>query len=133
MDNILSSSHTLHMNRLLEKLDQLLFPEKYRRYVTFRVATVFVAAVAIGSSILDLMNGRTALLHDASGQAHGYPKVVHSPGFIALHVLVLALGFWLLYRTREKKEYYRFRVLLYGMLLGGMAAEILNYLLPPRF
>jgi hypothetical protein len=92
-----------------------------------------VAVVAIGSSILDLMNGRTALPHDATWQAGGYPKVVHSPGFIALHVLVLALGSWLLYGTREKKQYYRFRVLFYGMLLGGLAAEVLDYLLPPRF
>jgi hypothetical protein len=92
-----------------------------------------VAVVAIGSSILDLMNGRTALPHDATWQAGGHPKVVHSPGFIALHVLVLALGSWLLYGTREKKQYYRFRVLFYGMLLGGLAAEVLDYLLPPRF
>jgi hypothetical protein len=64
------------VSRLIEKLDQALFPEKFRRYVTFRVATIFVAVVAIGSSIVDLMNGRTEVPHDAIVQTGVY--LMHS-------------------------------------------------------
>jgi hypothetical protein len=120
------------MNRLLENIDRALFPEKFRNYITFRYATAFVAIVAIGSTALDMLNGRPDLPPNALPQIHRLSGLAHTPGFIILHTLILALGFWLIYATREKKQYYRFRVLFYGMLLGGLAGELLDLLLPLR-
>jgi hypothetical protein len=120
------------MNRLLEKFDRSLFPEKFRSYITFRYATVFVGIVAIGSISLDLLNGRPESPSNALPQIHRLSNLAHTPGFMALHALILALGFWLIYATREKKQYYRFRVLFYAMLLGGLAGEMLDLLLPLR-
>jgi hypothetical protein len=116
------------MNRVIEKLDQLLLPEKLRRHITFRLATLFVAVVTVGSLALDRLIGPGSP-PEATAQIR---KLVHSPGFLTFHALVLALGFWLIYRTREKKQYYRFRVLFYGMLLGGLVGEIMDFLLPLR-
>ena len=110
---------------ILEMLDRSLFPERYRRFITFRMATVFVAIVAVGSTALDFLNRP----RDAT-TFRNPPEWMHSPAFILLHAIVLVLGFWLLYRTREKKQYYRFRVFLYGMLLGGLLGEVLDFLLP---
>jgi hypothetical protein len=120
-------ANTFHMNRLLEKIDRSLFPEKFRNYITFRYATVFVAIVAIGSTALDMLSGRPDLPPKSLPQIDWLSKLAHTPGFMALHTLILALGFWLIYATREKKQYYRFRVLFYGMLLGGLAGELLDY------
>jgi hypothetical protein len=121
------------MNRLLENIDRALFPEKFRDYITFRYATVFVAIVAIGSTALDMLQGQPESPINIPAQMRGFLKLAHSPAFMALHALILALGFWLIYATREKKQYYRFRVLFYGMLLGGLAGEILDFVLPRRF
>ena len=113
------------MSPLIEKLDQLLFPEKLRPYITFRLVTVFVAVLAMGSLALDILNAPEAP-HETAAQIH---KLVLSPRFLMLQAFILAVGFWLIYRTREKKLYYRFRVFFYGMLLGGLAGEILDFLL----
>ena len=120
------------MNRLLEKIDRSLFPEKFRNYITFRYATAFVAIVAIGSTAVGMLNGRPDLPPNALPTIRGLSELAHTPGFMALHALILALGFWLIYATRGKKQYYRFRVLFYGMLLGGLAGQILDLLLPLR-
>jgi hypothetical protein len=119
------------MNRVIEKLDQSLFPEKLRRYITFRLATVFVLVVVFGSSVLDMLNGPESL-PNAAKQIRWSPKLIYSPTVLILNALVSVFGFWLIYRTREKKQYYRFRVLFYGMLLGGLITEVLDSLLLPR-
>jgi hypothetical protein len=114
------------MSPLVEKIDRLLFPEKLRRFITFRVATLFVVVVVVGSSASGILRG-PGLPLDAAEQIH---KLAHSPGLLTLHALVLVVGSWLIYWTREKEQYYRLRVLFYGMLLGGLAAEILDLLVP---
>ena len=119
------------MNRLVEKLDQLAWPEWIRPYFTFRWVTVFLVVTAVGSSALDLLNW-PASTAQATAEIDRTPKLIHSPGFQILYALVLALGFWLIYATREKKQYYRVRVLFYGMLLGGLVVQILSFVVPPR-
>ena len=116
----------IHMSPLIEKIDQLVFPERLRRYTTFRLATVFVAILAIGSSVFVILNGSPP---EVTEQIR---KLAHSPGFLTLHALVLVVGFWLIYWAREKKQYYRLRVLFYAMLLGGLVGEVLTFLLPLR-
>jgi hypothetical protein len=54
----------------------------------------------------------------------------HSPAFLSVHAIVLVLGFWLIYITREKKQYYLVRVVFCGMLLGGLLSEILDFFVP---
>lgn len=121
--NLSSKSHILNMNGLTEKLDRLLFPERIKRYVTFSWATGFLAVLLIGTSVLDRAIG-PGPPPEATAKID---RLAHSPGFLTLHALVLAVGFWLIYWTREKKQYYRFRVLFYGMLLGGLIGEIMTF------
>jgi hypothetical protein len=123
--------YSVHMNRLVEKLEQLAFPERIRPYFTFRWVTVFVAVIAVGSSALDPLNW-PASTAKATVQIDRTPKLANSPGFLILHALVLVLGFWLIYATRETKQYYRVRVLFYGMLLGGLVVQMLSFVVPPR-
>jgi uncharacterized BrkB/YihY/UPF0761 family membrane protein len=111
------------MNRVVEKLDRLLFPEKLRRYVTFRSATIFATIVVIGSFALD------AIIRPESRVGAAEQKLIHSPTFLVLNALVSILGFWLIYRTRENRDYYRFRVLFYGMFLGGLLTEMMECVL----
>ena len=85
-------------------------PRKSTDAITFRLATLFVAFGAIGSLALDRLNGPGSP-PEATSQIR---KLVPSPGFLTLHALVLMLSFWLIYWTREKKQYYRFRVFFYG-------------------
>jgi len=112
------------VNRVLERLDQSLFPEYLRRYVTFRVATLLVLIIAIGFSAIDILGGLEAVRWP--------PKSMRPPSILVLHAFILAVGFGLIYWTRGKNQYYRFRVLFYGMLFGGLVAEILDFVLLPQ-
>jgi hypothetical protein len=83
------------MNRFIEKIDQVLFPDYVRRFVTFGGATVFLVIAAVGSFAIDKLSKQ------ATPQSPRFPETVHSPKFIALHLVVVGLGFLLIYRTRE--------------------------------
>jgi hypothetical protein len=59
-------------------------------------------------------------------------RSVYSPAFLIPYNIVLTCGFWVIYATRKKARYYRVRVLLYRMMLGGLAGELLHFLVAPR-
>ena len=117
----------VHVDSSIEKIGEFLFPEKFRRYLTFRVATVFavtLVSVSFALSRLDLSTPQPEITLRISRIL----SVVHSPAFLFLYNICLALGFWSVYATRTKEKYYWLRVVFYGMLLGGLLGEILSFL-----
>jgi hypothetical protein len=115
------------MHGLAEKVNQALFPERIRPYITFRLMTIFVVLGAvwnIGLSVL--MKDRFSGFRHTESWVH---YMLYSPYYSALYNLVVGIGFWIIYATRKKTEYYQLRVLCYGMLLGGVAGEVLGRLL----
>ncbi len=109
--------HNLCMNQVAEKIGQLLFPERIRKYLTFRLMTIFVAFLAAWNLISSVLY-KSELPRQADA-------LTHSPALLVLDNAVLVVGFWLIYRTRGRNEYYWLRVIFYGMLLSGLAGEIL--------
>ena len=110
------------MSHFGEKIGQLLFPEKVRKYLTFPLMTVFVALALVAWNLVFRVIYKTPLRPQAANWSHSH---------LVLHNAILAVGFWLIYATRRKEEYYWLRVVFYGMLLGGLVGEIL--VLVPRF
>ena len=113
--------HNACMSHFGEKICHLLFPEKFRKYLTFRLMTVFVAALAASNLVFSVIY-KTPLRPQAANWSRSH---------LVLHNAILAVGSWLIYATRRKEEYYWLRVVFYGMLLGGLVGEIL--VLVPRF
>jgi uncharacterized BrkB/YihY/UPF0761 family membrane protein len=107
------------MNHAAEKIGQLLFPEKLRKFLTFRLMTVFVALLAVWSFVFSAL--------DKAGHSTVEGGFTYSPTLLVLYNTILVVGFWLVYRTRDRKEYYWLRVIFYGMLLGSVGGEILIF------
>ncbi len=116
-----------HVDGPIEKIGQFLFPEKIRHYLTFPLMTVFALVVTLGSFALNVLHKQDS----SSGvfvrinETHG---LVHSTVSLILQTVGLVLGFWLIYATRGRKQYYWLRVVFYGMLLSGLLSEGLSFL-----
>jgi len=117
----------LHMNSSIEKIGQFLFPEKIRRYLTFRLVTVFAVALFSVNFALSRLD-KSAPSPELTFLINRILSVVHSPAFLFFYNVGLALGFWSVYATRTNEKYYWLRVACYGMLLGGLLGEILSFL-----
>jgi hypothetical protein len=107
------------MNPVAEKIGAQLFPRKIRKFLTFRLMTIFVALLEAWNLVFSVVN--------KSGRTPEPDPLTHSPALLALHNTILIVGFWLIYRTKGRKEYCWVRVVFYGMLLGGLAGEILLF------
>jgi peptidoglycan biosynthesis protein MviN/MurJ (putative lipid II flippase) len=114
------------MNRLTHAIGQFLFPDKTRKYSTFRTMTIFVAVLFVWSVVFGvLFRISTGALH--ARHRYGY-QLLHSPLSLVIYNITLAIGFWAIYASRERREHYLVRVVLYGMLLGGVAGEVVRFL-----
>jgi lipoprotein signal peptidase len=114
------------MNVIVEKIGQVLFPERLRPYVSFRSMTAFVALLAlwnIGVSIL--MKGQMSRLI----RTESWLPQQYSPYFFLFYNIGVGVGLWAIYATRKRTEYYQLRVFCYTMLLGGLVGELLDRLL----
>ena len=118
-----------HVDSSIEKIGQFLFPERFRRYLTFRVATVFVV-ILVGVSFALSRLDESAPPPEITLRINRILSVVHSPAFLFLYNICLAIGFCSVFATRTKEKYYWLRVVFYGMLLGGLLGEILSFLPP---
>jgi hypothetical protein len=117
----------MRMNVTAEKVSEVLFPERLRPYVTFRLMTVLVAVLAIWNIAFSMfMKPQWPRL---DGQIRTFHQALHSTYFLVPYNIGVAIGFWVVFATREKAEYYQLRVLCYGMLLGGVVGEALSLLL----
>jgi hypothetical protein len=120
---------TVQMHSSLEKIAEGLFPAKFRHYLTFRLMTAVVVvfmSINFALNILDEPEQSSEISRLISRVRSG----AHSPAFLILENVFLALGFWLVFATREKKQYYWLGVIFYGMLLAGVLGEIVSFLVP---
>jgi len=81
--------------------------------------TVFVALLAVWSFVFSAL--------DKASHSTVEGGFTYSPTLLVLYNTILVVGFWLIYRTRDRKEYYWLRVIFYGMLLGSVGGEILIF------
>jgi hypothetical protein len=107
------------MNNLPQKIGQFLFPERIRRYLTFRLMTVCVTVVFLANFAVNVLSEPDPS-SDAALRIDKMLALMHSPFHLFVINVYLALGFWTLYATRKKRKYYWIRVVFYGMLLGGL-------------
>jgi uncharacterized BrkB/YihY/UPF0761 family membrane protein len=117
------------MHNSLEKFGESLFPEKFRHYLTFRLMTVVVVVLMSVNYALNVFN-ELEPSSEISRRVNRMRSVAHSPALLILTNVVLALGFWLVLATKEKKQYYWLRVIFYGMLLAAVLGEIISFLVP---
>jgi hypothetical protein len=116
------------MSELAEKVGRAVFPEKPRRFFTFRWMTIFVA-------ILFLWNVAMSFVLKPVPQpprpwadwVNFWQVPLHSPVFLILYNTAVVIGFVVIYLTRSKARFYAVRAVFYGMLLGGVAGELLYF------
>ncbi len=113
------------MNTPAEKISQAI-PERRRPYVTFRLATALVAALAVWNVAFSVFMKPQVSRFD--GRHRGFHQLLQSPYFLVPYNIGIAVGFWIIYVTRGKTKYYHLRVYCYGMLLGGVVGELLSLL-----
>ena len=115
------------MNVIVEKIGQVLFPERLRPYVSFRSMTAFVALLALWNiGVSMLMKDQMSRLIRTESWLH---QQLHSPLFLLFYNIGVGVGLWVIYATRKRTEYYQLRVFCYTMLLGGLVGELLDRLL----
>ena len=116
------------MHNSLEKFGESLFPEKFRHYLTFRLMTVVVVVLMSVNYALNVFNvfNEPEPSSEIFRRINRMRSVAHSPALLILTNVVLALGFWLVFATTEKKQYYWLRVIFYGMLLAAVLGEIIE-------
>lgn len=120
-----TTPNSVRMTVSAEKIGEALFPKGLRAYVTFRLVTGFVAVLTVWNIVFGLLvKGQLSQFHP---QARGV-QLLHSPYLLILYNIGIAIGFWAIYATRERTQYYRLRVICYGMLLAGVVGEVLHFL-----
>jgi hypothetical protein len=117
------------MHHSVEKLEKSLFPEKFRRYLSFRLMTAVVVVFMSINFALNILNGPEPS-SEIYRRIDRIRSVAHSPTLLILENVGLGLGFWLVFATGKKKQYYSRRVIFYGMLLAGVLGEIISFLVP---
>lgn len=111
------------MNEMLTRCGSLFFPQNVRRLLTFRLMTLFVILLGVFNVVLPLFLPQ---IPRSTIEPAFWQHLPRSPSFwIAYNIGVLA-GFWVIYTTRTRPAYYRLRVIVYGLLLGGVAGEMLR-------
>ena len=112
------------MSQLNETLTDFLFPTYMRPYWTFRTATAVALLATVVSGLVRAFVTFPAKRIAESG------NLVHSPVFLGLYYLSVAIVLWLIYATRHRATWYVWRVSLYGMVLTGSLIGLLNLLFP---
>ncbi len=116
--------------KVANTIGQILVPEKVRRYVSFRNATIAVGALFLANlAVMKGMGSRASQLPTEA--AERYRKQLtfyHSPVFVTLDIVFVAVGFWAIWHFRKRKEYYVPCVIFYAMLLGNLLGLLLSWL-----
>lgn len=97
----------------------------HSRTLTFRNVSIFVAVLTALSIVFQILLKFGVVAPPA--MHHPEWDLSRSPVFIVCYNIFVGLGFWIIHTMRNKAEYYKIRVFVYGMLLGGIAGELLNF------
>jgi hypothetical protein len=115
------------MNEVIEKIGLRLFPEYTRRFLTFRLMTISVTSLGILTLIFRL----TAKLPPEMVAVYRVQEqIIKSPPFLISYSFALVCGFWFVFSSRRKAQYYWLRVVVFGMLFAGAIGELLIVLAP---
>jgi hypothetical protein len=113
------------VNRLPNAVVQFVFADKMRRYLTFRWMTIFVVVLLLWNVVFGVLfrkyAGPLPMRHRLEYD------LLSSHLFLVIFNAALAVGFWLIYASRHRKEFYQVRVVTYAMLLGSVAGELLRF------
>jgi hypothetical protein len=113
----------------LEKVGGALFPEKMRRYITFRWLRIFVLVLAAWNIALKLtIKFPPEVVSRMQNQAQSFTRA----GFLVPFDIGIAVGFYLIYATRKIDRYYWVRAVAYGMLLGAICGQLIVVFVPFR-
>jgi hypothetical protein len=119
-------------NSYWQKADQLvggLYPVEYRRWISFRVASGFVLFLFAFNVAFKLL---APLPHSLFTLYAGVEQRLRSPLLLGPYNLALAAGAYIVFRSRPHEEHSYLRVLLYVLVLAGIAGEVLLLFIPWR-
>jgi hypothetical protein len=103
-----------------------MFPASMRRYWTFKRATVIALLAAVISAL-----ARTFIKFPPEQIAKwDSGNLLHSPLFLTLYYLFVAIVLWLIYATKHRASWYVWRVWVYCMVLAAALIGLVNLLLP---
>jgi hypothetical protein len=93
--------------------------------LTFRKIHILVAVLTI-LSVIFLTLIKIHVIAPTRRENPAWERISETPQFLVLYNVLIAIGFWIIYATRDKTKYYSLRAYIYGMLLGGVAGELLH-------
>jgi hypothetical protein len=112
---------------ILQRILDVMFPEKFGKYITFRWVSVFVLLLAAWDVVFKLvMKIPPEMISRFQDQAQPFMR----PGFLIPYNIGVAIGFYLIFASRNLEKYYRIRVIAYGMLLGAVCGQLIGAFVP---
>jgi hypothetical protein len=114
------------MSKSTEVLTNLLVPSYARRCWTFRNATLVAIFAAIASACV---RGFVRFPPEYVARMESY-NPFHSPAFVGLYYVFVAVVLGLVYATRNHTTWYQWRVWVFGMFLAGGLIGVVDLLLP---
>lgn len=116
------------MSKLAKTFTDFIFPQNQRPLWTFGNVTVIVllatVATALVRAFVRFNPAQVARLESQS--------LLHSPVFVSLYYVFLTFVLWLVYSTRNRPNWYPWRVMVFGMALTGALIGIVDLVLPLR-
>ena len=116
------------MSKVTQSLSDFLFPPNQRPHWTFRNLTVIVVIASL-ASVLFRVFVRLSPEQVARLESH---NLFNSSLFVSLYYVFLAVVMWLVYMTRNRADWYEWRVFVYGMVLAGALIGLVDIVLPLR-
>jgi hypothetical protein len=119
------SQDSANISKGNETVTDFLFPPKARPYWTFRNAT---AIALLATTVTTLVRAFVKFPPGAAlSDSH---NLFHSPLFISLYYLLVAIVLWLVHVTRHRASWYVWRVWVYGAVLTGALIGLVDLILP---
>lgn len=102
-----------------------LYPVEYRNWISFRIASGLVLFLFVFNAALKLL---TPLPHSLLTHYTGVEQTLRNPFFLSPYNLALATGLYVVFRSQTDEEHTYLRVLLYILVLAGIAGEVLLFI-----
>ena len=116
------------MSKLNETVTNVLLPPNLRPYHTFRNATIVALLATIATALVRAFI-KFPPAEIAQLESH---NVLHSPVYLGLYYLFVAVVLWLVHATRSRSTWYVWRVWAYCMVLAGALIGLVDLILPLR-
>ena len=117
------------MSEIVERFGLMLFPLRFRPFLTFKWITVFAVFIGIPALILRLT---VRLPADTLARFQQQEHFVKSPLFLLCYNSLLIGALLLVFFTRAQTRYYWLRIVGFGLILGGAMGQLLIIFVPWR-